>query len=166
MLANRAFFRSRSPFEYEPAIPALPLHGGSLFKDFSFLDVFYEGQVSGLVEFFHLGYLAERLGSFREIFLFGHLGETLIEGGPFKIFPGRRGFQIGSCIPDLPRRVTRLNLRLSTLEQIEEELGMLFLVVGCLQKDSCNLLVACLAGRAGKIGIPIPCLRFTGKSCQ
>ena len=52
------------------------------------------------MEFFHLGDLAERLRGVREPFLFGHIGEILVEGGPFKIFPGRRGFQIGGCVPD------------------------------------------------------------------
>jgi hypothetical protein len=50
------------------------------------------------------------------------------------------------------------DLHVTTLEELEEALGVLPLLVGRILEDRRDLDIAFLAGRAGEVGVAIACL--------
>jgi len=84
------------------------------------------------------------------------IGKVLVKGRPFQILSCCRRLQVGSRVPHNACGVRSDNLGFSSIEKVEEELGVLLLIVGCLDKDGCNLLVPLFSRLARKESVPIP----------
>ena len=83
---------------------------------------------------------AEFAGDLLEAFFFGFLGEGLIHIGPFVVFAISGGFEVGDGVFDF-----------AAFEVFKPEFGVFFFVIGGLEEDGCNLLVALLLGLRGLV---------------
>ena len=109
---------------------------------------------------------AECRGDLREALLVGHLRELAVEHIPLLILTARRSQQILLRRADLSGRVAGRDGHFAALEELEKTLGVLLLLLGRLQKDTCDLLVALFLGLAGKKHITAPCLALAGEGLQ
>ena len=98
-----------------------------------------------------------------EAFSGGIVGEGRVELAPLLLLAGGRGGEVLRCRADLATGVGRGNLDGSTLEVLEEDLGVLLLVVGGLREDGGDLLVTLLLGHAGEVRVAVACLRLAGE---
>jgi hypothetical protein len=112
----------------------------------------------------NLGNLAESLVSLCEPLFLCNIGKVLVKACPFQILSCSRRLQVGSRVPYNACGVRSDNLGFSSIEKVEEELGVLLFIVGCLEKDGCNLLLPLFSSLARKKGVPIPRLGLPGES--
>ena len=145
MVADRADVRCLGPDDQVTAVAALPDLYAALFKDGLLLDVLQQFAVALFMRLLDGGDTAEFLRELREAFLFGFLRHALVHVGPLKV--------LALC------RVQQVLLGAAELiELLEPELGMLLLVLGGLQEERGDLLVAGLLGDGCEVGVLVSCL--------
>ena len=108
--------------------------------------------VALLMVLFDLCNETEALRQFRESLFLGSLGKVLIHVGPFVIFAGGSGSQVGLCVADAG-------------QFLEPKLRMLLFVFRRLQEQRCHLLIALFFCDGRKKGVLISRLRLARKCC-
>ena len=93
----------------------------------------------------------ELRGEFGEAFLFGGLGEAFVHVRPFEVFAFGGGLEVGGRVAD-------------AFKVLEPDLGVLTFVHGRFHEELGDLLIAFLAGNAGKVVVLVAGLGFAGKS--
>ena len=121
------------------AVPASPLHFGVTLENGAVLHVLQKLAIPLFVFFLDLTDLGEDEGCLLESLLLGYFGETGIQRSPFHLLAVGRGFQIGSGGPYHACGIRRRDLNLSSLEELEESLGVFLLILRRLQKEPLSL---------------------------
>src|SRR4030043_469971 len=122
-----------------PAFPVdllVPLEHGAL------LHVAQQLPVPLLVLLLHLAYLGERLRHLVETLLPSRLGEVRVKGPPLQLLAFRGRQQVLCRGPDLPGGVGGRNLYITTLQVLEEHLGVLHLILSRFYEECRELLAA------------------------
>ena len=109
-----------------------------------------QGAVALLVVLFHCGHQAEARGQLREALFLGGFGKTLVHIRPLIVLPLGGSEKILSSVAD-------------PVQLLKPELSMLLLVLGGLEKQSSDLLIALFLRLGGKIGVLIAGFGFPGK---
>ena len=140
MIAHRADLRGGGPDDQVAAVAALPDLDAALFKDGLGLDVVQQRAVALLVRLLDRGHAAELGGELVEALLLGVLRHALVHVGPLEVL------SLGG--------VQQIRGRVAQLAQLlEPELGVLFLVLGGLEEERGDLLIALFLRRRGKVGV-------------
>lgn len=163
MLARRTFLRGSRSLEDIAAVPAMPLDGFSLFKDFATVDIVQQLPVSRFVEFLYLGDLVKGVGDLREPLVAGDFGKIGIKSRPFEILSRGGRLQVRRCIADDAGRIAGRDFYVAAFQIFEENLGMLLLIFRGFQKERGDLLKAFFFSLACKIGISVSRLGFPGR---
>lgn len=119
----------------------------------SLLDIIEKLAVTLFMMTFDSANLTEFGCNSRETFLFGFAGHTVVHICPLIVL------SLGSVA-----KIIQSSGNVVSVEHLEPEFSVLFLVVGSFFKDSCDLLEAILTGFRGIVGILVACLRFSGIS--
>ena len=99
------------------------------------------------------GYTTEFGGDFLKTFFLRLTGHAVIHVGPLKILAVSSGFQILYRTADA-----------TSFKEFKPHLGMLFLVVGGLLENGCDLLITIFLGFGCPIGVLVACLALSCKS--
>ena len=132
------------------AVPALPHGLASLLKDGFHLHIVEQLAIALLMGLFNGGNRTEPGGQLHKALFLRFLGEGSIHIRPLVVFTLRRMKQVGGGIAQLA-------------QGFEPKFSVFFFVVGGLFKDLRDLLIALLAGYAGKVGVLVARLGFTRK---
>ena len=130
------------------------------------IDIGRKVQVSFFMLFLSDGNGQEYSRNITKAFLLSNFGKTGIHLRVLVFFSGGGGFQIFHCGIDGAGRESAGNFDLSTLKELEQSFGVLFLLICGFGKYVRDLYVAFLFGFTGVIGITVACLRFTRKGGQ
>ena len=133
------------------AVAALPDLDLGLLEDLGSLDILQQGTVALLVVLLDGGDQTELACQLIEALLFGGLGEAGIHVGPLVVLALGGGEQVLGGIAD-------------AAQLLEPQLGVLLLVVGGLQEQGRDLLVALLLCLGSKVGILVAGLGLTSES--
>ena len=132
------------------AVAALPHLDLALFKDLSRLHIVQQGTIALLVALLDGGYQTELGGKLREPLLFGGFGKAVVHIGPLVVFTLSGVEQV-------------LGSASHTMQFLKPQLCMGLLVLGGLQEQLCNLLIALVLSHGGEIGVLVPGLGLSGK---
>ena len=130
------------------------------------LDVLSQVEISFLMLFLGHRDGFEHGDDFRESFITRHLREPRIHGGPFVILTTGARLQILDGRFNHAGREGGRDFCLSTLEELEEPLGMFPFLIGRFLEDGLDLHVALLLRLGCEVGVAVAGLRFSGKSGQ
>ncbi len=164
VLAGGTLLRCFRAFVHIAAVGAVPLDRGLSLEYLAIGHIADELPVPRFVELLNFGNLFERGCNLREAFITGDFGETSIDGSPFQVLPVGGGFQVRLRVLDHASRIASHYLRVPALKVLEEDLGVLFLILSRLREYVGNLLQTLFPGGARKVGIAVPRLRFPGES--
>ena len=139
---------STSP--YVAAVAALPDHVAVPGEHQAALHIGQQLAVALLVLLLDLGHFLKQEGDVVEALLLGLLGHGGIHVGPLVVLALSSGLQVLSSGAD-------------ATQQLEPDLGVLFLVGGGLLKDLGDLHIAVLLGLGGEVGVLIAGLGLSGK---
>ena len=132
------------------AVAAFPHLHLALGEDRLGLDVVQQGAVALLVVFLDGGHATELGGQLGEALGLGGAGEALVHIRPFVVLAGGGSGQILGGVAN-------------AVQLLEPQLGMLLLVLGRLQEECGNLLVALLLGLRGEVGVLVARLALASK---
>ena len=148
MLADRADLRCLRAYYQMATVAALPHGDAALLKDSLGLHILQQCAVAFLMCFFDGGNAAELLSQLMEAFFVSFTGHTVVHIRPLGVLTLGGMEQVLGGIAQLA-------------QSLEPQLCVLFFVFRGLEEQGGNLLVARLLGNRGKVGVLIPCLRFT-----
>ena len=94
----------------------------------------------------------------RETLLCCYICKLLVQNIPLFLLSHCCSKKILTCSTDLSSRISRCNLKIAALEEVEETLCVLPLLLCCLHEYSSNLLIAFLLGYLCKKCISAACL--------
>lgn len=152
MGANRANLRRFLAYDDVTAVAAYP-DGVALAREYdSLLDVLEQAQIALLVVALDGTNGAEFEGDFGESLFFGFFCHAVIHVGPLVVFALGGIAEVGHGVGNL-----------AAVQKLEPQFGMLFLVVGSLFEEGCNLLVAVFLGLRCIIAVFVASLRFACK---
>ena len=150
MVADRTDLRRLRADDQVAAVAALPDLDAALFKDLRGLHVRQQRAVAVLVRLLDGGHAAELGGELREALLLRVSGEALVHVGPLVVLA------LGGV-----QQVVRRRAQLAQL--LEPELGVFLFVLGGLEEDRADLLIALFLGRGCEVGVFIARLGFARK---
>ena len=127
------------------AVSALPHLHFALLEDSLCLYIVQQGTVALFVMLLDLRNGTELLSQIMEALLIGGLRESVIHIRPFIVLARGCGCKILRGVSD-------------AAQLLEPHLGMLLLVVRCLQKQRGNLLIAFLLRLGREVGVLVACL--------
>ena len=148
MLADRADLRSLGSYYDMSAVTTLPDGNAALLKYLHSLDVAQQLAVALLMGLLDGSHTAELLSQLMEAFFVSFTGHTVVHIRPLGVLTLGGMEQVLGGIAQLA-------------QSLEPQLCVLFFVFRGLEEQGGNLLVARLLGNRGKVGVLIPCLRFT-----
>ena len=122
MCANGAELRSLGSYADVTAVAALPYLDLALGEDSGCLDILQQCSVALLVMLLDSTYHAELAGKSLETFGLGCLCEILVHVCPLEVLAVCGCLEVVGCLSD-------------SLELLEPHLGMLFLILCCLEED-------------------------------
>ena len=165
MLACRTYLGSLNTFVDISAVRAMPFRRCLPLEYFTLRHVPGQLPVSLLVELLHLCNLLERGRYVAETLFLCHLFHVGVDLAPLHLLTICRSLEIRLRISHDARRIGRSDLHVSTLQILEEDLGMLLLVTRSFDEYIGDLLIALFACHAGREGIPVSRLGLPCKSC-
>ena len=130
------------------------------------LDFLQQLQETLFVEFLGNGNAAHDSRDFREAFLGSHFGEGGVHVGIFLILAACGSLQVFHSGANLACREGCGHFGLAALKELEQTLGVLLFLVGSFGEDVGNKHVAFALGLAGKVGVAVAGLGFTGKGSE
>ena len=151
MIAHGADLGSLCANHQMTAVAALPHGDTALFKDRFGLHILQQCAVALLMGLLDCGNAPELLRKRMEALFIGLLCHAVVHIRPLGILAFGGMKQVFGSISQLA-------------QSLEPELGMLFLILGSLEEQCGNLLVARLLGNRGKVGIFVPGLALTCES--
>ncbi len=134
------------------AVAALPDANACLAEHLGCLDVAQQGTVALLVVLLDGCHATELFSQLVEAFLVGFAGKAVVHVGPLVVLA------LGSVQQVLGGGAYATQV-------LEPQLGVLLLVLGSLQEEGGNLLIAVLLGHGGVVGVLVAGHRLTGKGC-
>ena len=150
MVAGRADLRRLLTDHDMTAVAALPHLDLVLGKDLRRLHIVQQGTVALLMVLFNGGYQAETLGQLMETFLVGGFGKAVVHIRPLVVLALSGGEKVFGGVTN-------------AVQLFEPELRVLLFVLGGLEEQRRDLLVAFLFRFGRKIGLLVARLGFTGK---
>lgn len=151
MSAGGAEFGSLRAYDDVSAVAAFPHLHLALGEHFCHLHIVEQCAITLLVTTLDGSYEAKLCGELVESLLIGSLGESLIHVRPFVVLAL-------SSIQQVFCRVAQ------AVQLLEPQFGMLFLIVGGLEEEGCNLLEAFFLSLGSEVGVFVAGLRFSGES--
>ena len=150
MVAGRADLRRLLTDHDMTAVAALPHLDLALGKDLRRLHIVQQGTVALLMVLFNGGYQAETLGQLMETFLVGGFGKAVVHIRPLVVLALSGGEKVFGGVTN-------------AVQLLEPEFRVLLFVLGGLEEQRRDLLVAFLRGLGCKLGVLVACLGLTGK---
>jgi hypothetical protein len=146
-----------------PAVSAAPDHGLLTLEHRAGLYIGRQVEVTLLVLFFGYGDGFPDHGDRIESFTTGNGCKSGVHLGVFVMFSRSGGVQIFQGGANHTSRESPDDFDFTAFQELEKPFGVLLFLIGGLFKDVGDLNQPILAGLAGKIGIAVTCLGFSGK---